>query len=171
MSAVAQLREATRPAHERVDASFARFDLRARDGYGRMLMAHARALPAVEAALADDQALPAWRPRMPLLIQDLADLSLPMPDPLPLLLPDFAGRLGLLYVLEGSRLGGVYLARQVPAELPSRYLAARHEAGEWRGLLQAIDHAAEGADDAWLQRMLDGAGAGFALYQSAADAA
>ncbi len=83
MSALAQLRAATRSDHEAVDAAFGRFDLTDPADYGCFLAAHARALPAVEAALANVAGLPPLRPRAPLLHADLAALSLPVPGPLP----------------------------------------------------------------------------------------
>ncbi|MBB3911674.1 biliverdin-producing heme oxygenase [Sphingomonas desiccabilis] len=172
MHASALLRETTRAAHERVDAAFARFDLADRDSYAAMLVAHARALPVAEAAMAAAPALPLWRPRTPLLAQDLADLGQPLPPELPLALPQEAAAVaGLAYVVEGSRLGGVYLARQVGAGLPARYLSAAHEKGEWRAFLAWLDQAGEAGGSGWIEAALAGAAAGFSLYQQAAEAA
>ncbi len=165
MTAVHMLRSATAPDHDRVDAAFAGYDLGDRAAYIRFLLAHARALPSAEDALAIHD-LPRWRRRAPMLAADLTALGEIMPDPLPFALP--AGRaaaLGALYVLEGSRLGGVLLARRVPATLPSAYLAAKHERGEWRALLAAID-----ADigEVAAAEAVAGAHAAFALYAAAA---
>jgi heme oxygenase len=172
MHASALLRTATRDAHERVDAAFARFDLTDRDSYAAMLVAHARALPAAEAAMAADSALPDWRPRAPLLAQDLHDLGRAPPPTLSLALPTGAAAMaGLAYVVEGSRLGGVYLAREVGEGLPARYLAAAHEKGEWRAFLAWLDQAGEQGGADWTAAALAGATAGFALYQQAAEAA
>lgn len=163
------LRTDTRAHHEAVDAAFARFDLAARDSYADFLAAHARALVAAEAALAADPTLPAWRTRAPALLQDLADLGRAPPPPLePPALPHRAGRLGLLYVVEGSRLGGDLLSRSVGAELPAAYLGERHRPGEWRALLVALDAEAAGRDARWQDALLAGAVAGFDLYARAA---
>ena len=168
MSVVQALRSHSRSLHDRVDAAFGRFDLADRASYAHCLLAHARALAAAEAVLAADAALPAWRPRLPLLAADLHALGEALPDPLLFALPNTPARLGLLYVTEGSRLGGVMLARSVPAELPGAYLGARHLPGEWRDLLHHIEAAGAGRESDWLARVQEGAEAGFGLYLRAA---
>ena len=168
MSAVARLRAATRASHDLVDAAFGDFDLSDRDGYRRFLVAHARALPPAELAiqrLAFARTLPS---RAPSLERDLADLGATMPAPLPFAGLDEPGLWGALYVVEGSRLGGVMLARSVRADVPARYLAAAHEPGQWRAIRQAIDTAAANGSTAWHQAMLAGAAATFDLYAAAA---
>jgi len=162
----AALRAATAADHAAVDTAYAGFDLADRDGYAAFLTAHARALPAIESALVragDD----GFRPRTPLLAQDLAALGMDMPVPLAIALPvGAAERAGMLYVIEGSRLGGGLLARQVPAGLPSAYLSATHLPGEWRALLTRLDEETEG--DGRLRDAVETARATFALYRSAA---
>lgn len=173
MATALQLRAATQPLHDRVDAAFGGFGLADAAGYRRFLHALALALPAVEAALAAVPGLPAWRPRTPLLAADLADLGEAMPAPLPFTLPagvaaDGAAAWGALYVSEGSRLGGAMMARSVLATLPSRYLAAAHLPGEWRSLRAAIDAAGEAGGARWVAGAKEGATATFALYERAA---
>ncbi len=164
-SAVQRLRAQTAPAHDAVDAAFGGHDLGDRDAYARFLIAHARALPAVESVLNDADELPDWRRRTGLLAADLGDLGLTMPEPLPFALPDRAGAdWGALYVTEGSRLGGIMLARGVPETLPARYLGAKHLPGEWRALLTAIDAAGADRGDAWVEGAIAGAEACFDLY-------
>jgi heme oxygenase len=46
---------------------------------------------------------------------------------------------GALYVLEGSRLGGRFLVRQVPREIPRAYLDADQPPEKWRNLLDRFD--------------------------------
>jgi heme oxygenase len=168
-SAVAQLRAHTAPAHDAVDAAFGAHDLTAPDSYRRFLLSHALALPAAEAALAGHPGLPHWRERTTLLAADLAELGGAMPVPLAFALPDNPGAAwGALYVTEGSRLGGIMLARGVPATLPARYLGARHESGEWRHLLAAIDAEGTARGDAWIGGAIEGANACFTLYGRAA---
>lgn len=167
MSFVQVLRRATAPDHDRVDACYSRFDLGRREDYGRFLTAHARALPAVETALAQQPDLPHWRRRTPLLLADLAALRIDPPAPLVCVL-DAASAWGALYVMEGSRLGGQVLARSVSADAPVGYLDARHEAGEWRSLLVTIEERATAADEGWRTRVLEGARACFTLYERAA---
>lgn len=166
---VARLRAHTAAAHDAVDAAFGAHDLTNRVDYRRFLLSHALALPAAEAAFAACTDLPSWRERTSLLAADLRELDAPIPAPLAFDLPAGDGAAwGALYVTEGSRLGGVMLARGVPATLPSRYLSARHESGEWRALLAAIDARGAAEDDAWVDAAIAGADACFALYQRAA---
>lgn len=166
MSFVARLRAASAPDHDRVDALFGGYRLDEAESYTRFLHAHARALPAAEAALAAVPDLPGWRTRTALLAADLAALGQEMPAPL-----DFAvegpAAWGLLYVTEGSRLGGAMLARSVPDALPSAYLAARHERGEWKRTLEALEARAAAEGEAWQEEALAGARAGFRLYEAA----
>ena len=171
MSFVQMLRAATAVDHTFVDDRFGGFALDDEEDYRRFLLAHGRALPAVEAALRSERGgdtLPSWRERTSLLAADLAALGAPLPDPLP-----FAacgpGRWGALYVIEGSRLGGQLLARTVPVGLSATYLGAKHEAGEWRALLRALDARAASEDGVWAQAAIAGARATFALYGRAAD--
>jgi heme oxygenase (biliverdin-IX-beta and delta-forming) len=166
VSAVRRLRAETAAAHEAVDAAYGGFALADPVSYAAFLRAHARALPAVEQALAG-WALPTWRPRTEALAADLADLGVPAPEPYAMSRPgEAAAAWGMLYVIEGSRLGGAMLERQVAAGLPRRYLASRHLPGEWRALLAALDAAA--TDDAWTERAVTAARATFDLYGRAA---
>lgn len=165
------LRDATGAAHERVDAAFGAHDLSSPDAYPRFLSAHARALPAAERVMA---ALPFARTlplRAPLLEADLTDLGAPLPAPMAFTPgEDDATLWGVLYVVEGSRLGGALLARQVPPHMPHAYLGAVHAPGQWRAIRAALDQAAAGRDAAWKARMIAGALATFALYEGAASA-
>ena len=150
------LREATMTSHERVDALFADFALDTPQDYAAFLSAHGRALSALEPAARPDQT------RMPLLAQDLAALDAPLPTPLPLEAQDSDGfRWGLLYALEGSRLGGAFLARRVGAGLP-------HGKGEWLAFQRALDGAAAEGGEGWLEDAVQGALAAFALFATAA---
>jgi heme oxygenase len=169
-TAVAALRAATASDHDRVDAAYGAFDLADRARYAIFLHAHARALPAAETVLAERSGLPAFRSRSALLAADLQALGEPLPAPLPFALPDdTAAGWGALYVIEGSRLGGIMLSRSVPPDLPAAYLGARHAPGEWRALLAAIDEAAARAEsDCWIDRAIVGARATFDLYRRAA---
>ena len=169
MSAAA-LRSLTQPLHDRVDAAFGGRSLADPAGYRRFLHAHALALPAAEAVMAGAAGLPAWRPRTPLLAADLADLGGAVPASLPFAPPvGEAAAWGVFYVVEGSRLGGAMLARQVPAGLPQRYLTAAHLAGEWRTQRGAIDAASEAGGTGWAEAAAAGAEACFALYSRAAE--
>lgn len=162
------LRARTATLHETVDNAFAVFDLKDRGSYAAFLLAHARVLPAVEAAL---QGLDRLKARGPLLLQDLADLDvLPPADGRDV--PCFVGAepVGALYVIEGSRLGNAMMAKQVPAEWPSRYLGAAHASGEWRDFMAWLDSCGEGQPDVWLDEAVRGAATVFQMFQEAGQA-
>jgi heme oxygenase len=169
MSAHAILRARTAADHATTDAAFSRFDLGDRQSYLLFLLAHGRALPAIEEALAREPSLPAWRPRAAFLAEDLKAFGQDLPAPLRLEpAPGPAESLGLLYVMEGSRLGGRVLLGRVAPGFSSHYLAATHEPGEWRAFTARLDErgAREGPD--WLDRLVAGARLGFQLASRAA---
>jgi heme oxygenase len=169
MSARAALRSATAAKHDAVDAAFGRFDLTDPASYRRFLTAHARALPAVESALAACDSLPAFAPRTDLLRADLVALGIAMPDPLPLAPPESdAAAFGALYVIEGSRLGGAMLAKRVPKALPHAYLSATHQPGAWRAFGDVLDRAEKAGGPGWIDRAIAAAEATFDLYAAAA---
>ena len=163
------LREATASDHEAVDAVFGAIDLTERGAYVRFLQSHARALQPVEAYLRAAAGLPGWRPRLALLELDLAALGAALPEPLPFAPPALPGAAwGVLYVIDGSRLGNIVLSRSVPDDQPAQFLRARHEAGEWRALTAAIDAQGAAMSPAWREGVVAGARACFDLYRRAA---
>lgn len=143
------LRDATTEAHDRVDTAFAGFDLADRASYSAFLTAHAEALLPLEDALdraGAERVMSDWpeRRRGALLREDLAFLR-PLPGPLPLTVAAEAPRLdtpaeiaGTLYVLEGARLGGKFLARGLAPGLPRAFLASAQPAEKWRNLLDQL---------------------------------
>ncbi len=168
-SAVVRLRAATRPFHDLTDTEYSSFDLSDRRDYTAFLLAHARATRAAEAVLHDDETLPTWRPRAPLLADDLDKLGCAMPAPLAFEdSADEGWRWGVLYVLEGSRLGGAVLVSRADRDAPVAFLSARHAKGEWRTLLAAIDARGAVRGPAWIDGAIAGASACFQLYRRAA---
>ncbi|MET0307135.1 MAG: biliverdin-producing heme oxygenase [Sphingomonas sp.] len=169
------LRDATARAHDQVDAAFGGFDLADRDSYRAFLKAHADVVLPLEAALdpVAGRIVPDWpeRKRGALLREDLAFLRsagemLDVPNPqLPDLSSD-AAIAGTLYVLEGSRLGGRFLARQLPLGFPRAYLDAHQRADAWQGLLARLDEVL--GDPAALQTALAAADAAFAAFARSA---
>lgn len=139
------LREGTAGAHERVDALFTRFDLTERGGYAAFLGAHAEALLPLEAALdaaGAERLIDDWpaRKRGALILADLAELNRRPGESRDAGLDGEDGSIaGTLYVLEGSRLGGKVLSRQLPADFPRAYLDADQPIGNWRKLLDRLD--------------------------------
>jgi heme oxygenase len=170
VSARAHLRAATAEAHERVDGLFTGYDLSDLAQYGDFLVAQAAALPAEAAISRGDVGtiLPDWtaRLRAALLLADLDELGRTAPPLLPApALTNPAALLGAAYVLEGSRLGGAYLRRAVPKELPVRFLAAPQPRGAWRDFLAMLDR--ELAGDAALHGAMQSALAMFGLFEEA----
>lgn len=168
----AALRAATRAEHERLDAMMSGFDLADRASYRAFLAAHAMALSAVETAL-DEAGFAArlgdWpeRRRGSALAADLAALDGAVPAPLAApTLTRPAAQWGAAYVIEGSRLGGRFLARQVGATLPKSYLDAPQPAGGWRVFLAALDEAVTSRDE--IVEAATAARAVFAMFEAGA---
>lgn len=171
MSARALLRSGTAEEHQRVDALFIRFDLGDIFDYTRFIRGQAAAFLPLEARLdaaGASAVVPDWddRRRAHLLRQDLAALGEPVPaTPADLSPMSEAERLGAIYVLEGSRLGGRYLLRSLPEAFPRRFLSAQQAPGAWRKLLELIDGRLYGAGDQALA--LAAAQAAFELFERA----
>ncbi|VXC81426.1 biliverdin-producing heme oxygenase [Sphingomonas sp. AX6] len=72
---------------------------------------------------------------------------------------------GILYVVEGSRLGGRFLSRQVPEEFPKSYLDAHQQSGNWAKLLASIDQILY--DEGRTATAIDAALATFVLFERA----
>lgn len=179
----AVLREGTRSAHQRLDARMSTLPLDERPSYSRFLHAQAAALVPLEIAL--EQAgvvylLPdwTWRTRRAALLADIRQLDGEAPA-----LPGFgeqlidwvdspAAMIGATYVLEGSRLGGALLRKQVmAAEDPVIRLASRflnHGSGEnlWLTFNDTLKEAK--LDDAAQAVMVDSAIRSFALFETSA---
>lgn len=122
----AHLREATRAAHRQLDHHPLLAALMdpalTLEGYGRALAALHGAHGAVESVLAEFAPAALFPRRLPDLASDLAALGV---DPMPLTVAvpqpgDDAGMLGMLYVIEGSNLGGAMIARRLATSLPER---------------------------------------------------
>ncbi|MBU1329790.1 MAG: biliverdin-producing heme oxygenase [Gammaproteobacteria bacterium] len=177
MSLRQQLRSATTPLHHQVDAAFGAYALHTRDGYSDFLLAHARALFGLEVALEAagiECLLPDWpqRRRRDALQQDLHTLGLATPHALPL--PhalEAATCWGLVYVLEGSRLGARLLLERVretpwPGQLHAlHYLQHAGDSALWPRFLSQLEQAAGELNAAAVCR---GAELGFQQFIAAA---
>ncbi|WP_232318626.1 biliverdin-producing heme oxygenase [Sphingomonas sp. TDK1] len=139
------MREATGAAHARVDTLFSRFDLARRDDYAALLAAHAEALLPIEALLDQGGAgavTADWpqRRRGSVIQVDLDALGVVLDSAdVEDAVPSDAAMAGMLYVLEGSRLGGRFLARSVPENWPRAYLGSHQPAHMWPELLAKLD--------------------------------
>jgi heme oxygenase len=166
------MRTATAEAHARVDTIFSRFPLGQACGYRAFLRAIAAAHVHVEAAIersgAAARLVGDWpeRRRAALLCADLEELgeACPVADGR-WAFDDEAALLGAIYVLEGSRLGGALLRKQVPAQLPRRFLSASAPAGAWRALSALLDR--ELSDGQKLDRAISAARQVFTSFEAA----
>jgi heme oxygenase (biliverdin-IX-beta and delta-forming) len=142
-----RLRAATAESHAALDARVSTWKIDTPTGYRAFLSASARALIPLELALerAGVSAwLPDWRARVrrDALARDLAALGGGVPAPADASVPSPAFGIGLLYVLEGSRLGARFLARQVRAanaEAPLAYLTQGEDENLWRTFLAWLE--------------------------------
>ncbi|WP_062785486.1 biliverdin-producing heme oxygenase [Novosphingobium capsulatum] len=149
-----RLREATRDVHAALDAALmARESFASREGYASFL-AMQLGFHRTVAPLYGDAALQAVLPgladrcRLPLVLQDMADLGLDAPSP-PLPAPPqptLGAALGWLYVAEGSNLGAAVLRKLVMRIGLSDTFGARHlapwgdgPAAHWRDFTDALD--------------------------------
>jgi heme oxygenase len=154
-----RLRAATSEAHAALDATAGGLGLSTRAGYGAFLSASASGLAPLEAALERggvSEWLPDWprRARREAVFQDLSALDLDAPEADPAPTPSFAFATGMLYVLEGSRLGARFLSRQVRTadpDLPLAYLTHGEDDDLWRSFvawMEAIPKVGFRTDDA-----------------------
>ncbi|HJV42845.1 biliverdin-producing heme oxygenase [Caulobacter sp.] len=142
-----RLRAVTSKSHAGLDALAAALDLETRAGYCAFLSASAAALAPLELAL-ELAGVEGWladwphRARRAALARDLSALGLPQPRLLTSTIPSAAFGAGVLYVLEGSRLGARFLARQVRRADPQAPLAyLTHGEGQdlWRSFLTWLE--------------------------------
>jgi heme oxygenase len=169
------LRQSTTAAHAVVDRRFAAMSAAGLSGYIDFLRASAAAVLPLEQALAAarvHEILPDWdaRARSTALRDDLAALGVPAPmarvD-----VPAVGGearQFGMLYVLEGSRLGAKILARDAQASADPRMCAAtrylRHGEGQrlWPSFVERLE--ASDATTRAPHEAVAGALAAFALF-------
>lgn len=167
-----RLRMATSERHAALDAQVAAWRIETPSGYGAFLTASAMAIAPLELALERAGVarwLPDWskRVRRTALAQDLAALSLEAPPFATAVVPSPDFGAGLLYVLEGSRLGARFLARQVIAGghgLPLAYLTQGEGDDLWRSFLAWLEAPNVGTQTDACE---DGARYGFQCFSDA----
>lgn len=138
------LKAATEDIHQALDDTLSSFDLADEVDYARFLSIHARTIPPIEMALEEGgiaAVVDGWRPRRSEALEaDLAALGHGMPAPAAAPKVDGVGALlGTAYVLEGSRLGGQLLRRQVGEGLPATYLGQSSSTQPWAAVVAALD--------------------------------
>ena len=172
------LRSSTAALHHRLDDRMARLLRLGEAGYAEFLIINAAAVMPLEQALADadvEAILPDWnlRARSAALRSDLESLSLPSPDLANagsvLERSDEAYRFGVLYVLEGSRLGAKVIRRALETasrSWPTRYLSHGEGQPLWQTFVARLEasHAVQNNPEV----VIAGANAGFQLFLDAA---
>ncbi|WP_158284753.1 biliverdin-producing heme oxygenase [Oricola cellulosilytica] len=175
-SARTLLKATTRDLHERVDARFSMSGDSTRDGYRNMLLAHARILPPLEEKLARSlhvRSIPhmdsRWRSSH--LREDLRALNCEVPTPMNMSFDDAAPSVaGIMYVLEGSRIGSGFLLKQVlrnTQEMPVAFLSHGREQKLWPSFVAWLDAEPWTEDDRL--RMRESARSIFSAYLEAAE--
>jgi len=146
-----QLRSSTTALHRKVDEHMRSLLACRLSGYVRFLEASAKAVLPIERALGDANVsaiLPDWpqRSRSAALRSDLDALSLPFPQSCKFVLPRDEGyQFGVLYVLEGSRLGArallLELQRTMTPEhlVATRYLSHGQKQPLWQRFLKRLE--------------------------------
>ncbi len=183
VSRVKRLREATHPAHERLDTFImAAQPFASRDRFGLFVKMQYRFHRDLDALFFDsrlDALLPdlQGRRRLALIEQDLADLGLTPPQTAaaPRFQPgrqgDLAEALGWLYVVEGSNLGAAFLLKDAARLGLDENFGARHLAGapegrglHWRSFTAALDAAPLSNEED--ERVVAGSMAAFAAVEA-----
>ncbi len=147
------LRSATATDHGEIDSRFAMLIGRGVAGYAEFLQLSIAAIAPLEEALYKanvERILPDWkeRARRASLHADLADLGLSTPPAArPPSLGGEANQFGVLYVLEGSRLGAKVLIRRLLASpglqsLPLRYLRHGDDLPLWPIFVEQLESSA-----------------------------
>lgn len=170
----ARLYDATESSHAALDAKLVPLFDQGLKGYCEFLRISAQGVLTLERALEEAAVgaiLPDWaeRSRTKALHADMASLGIAPPPVMDVRLPrDEAYLYGVLYVLEGSRVGGKLLARRIDESADSRIRAATQylRQGEgvdmWRTFLARLEasEAVKAAPD----RAIRGARAAFAAF-------
>ena len=139
-SARSYLRAATCDLHSELDSRVAPLFIQGDAGYAQFLANSAKALWPLERALTDagvSAILPDWpsRTRSDALRLDLSALGLPEPAAQQLApIGGAAFQFGMLYVLEGSRLGAEVLQREASISLSRAARAATHYLAHGQGM-------------------------------------
>lgn len=169
-----QLRNSTAELHARVDRHMGQLLQQADGGYAEFLLMSATAILPLEHALKAAnvaEILPDWeeRSRSTAILADLADLSLSAPAGRSIKddqrLTDEAYQFGMLYVLEGSRLGARVILRELQGSMPPfpvRYLSHGQGQPMWQTFVRSLE--ASPAANQNRQLTISGATAAFNMF-------
>lgn len=169
------LRQETADLHAELDAHLSRVDFDDRRSYGVFLRSQAGPLLALEQAIATSSIprdISDWesRRRSAAMRADLAALALTPPPvgPVPSGFQDGDRLFGALYVLEGSRLGAVYLSRHARASRDPavraavRYLTHGEDKSLWPSFLRHLARREQAGLD--LAKLVEGAREAFGMF-------
>lgn len=176
-----RLREATASLHAHVDEHMGSFLRQGREGYAQFLTASARAVLPLERALLNagvSDIISDWpsRSRSAALLADMSTLSDAPPsydDYDDARLREEAYMMGVLYVLEGSRLGARVLLRMIESEpdhgcrLTTHYLSHGQGLPLWTTFLSSLEASADVRRNTDLA--IGGATAAFKLFLQRGD--
>jgi heme oxygenase (biliverdin-IX-beta and delta-forming) len=160
---LSRLRQATLESHERVDLAVSKLRLEDAADYGAFLNLHLSVLQILQ---------PNWRGEddadfgrfAACLDEDLGAMGVARSE-LPLCQPAFAspgGKLGLAYVIRGSRLGSKFLRQRVPANFATSFFDCPTML-TWAAFLRELDEVSLVAPNAEAE-VLDGAQQVFELF-------
>ncbi len=161
------VRAATLADHQRTEDNFASLLAGLPNTYASYLLVHAAAFPAVGRALAPMAEWTPWELRWIDLQADLKSLGLAPPVPLDIAPARTADEaLGMIYVLEGSRMGGALILKSIPDDLPAAYLRGSLDVSPWKRLKDIL----AGAEPDRADGVVAGARTAFGAFSTAAHA-
>lgn len=171
---LARLRRETSAQHADLDRTIGPEVARSRESYARFLASSFVAVSALEDAVQHALGADHRAERGALLRADLESLRVVVPRPRATVGPLVeAAAFGTAYVLDGSTLGGIVLAKMVHdalgPDVPVRYLTLRGAGtgARWRGFLERLAAFAARSDEAAHASACRAAVAAFEVYAAA----
>jgi heme oxygenase len=159
------LRDATRPDHEMIDQMMSQYDLTQRLGYGAFLNVHYAALLTLQFVWrANDQA--DFLNMTQCLHDDLISMGIASAKPSPQTFPPLSSRnrLGIEYVVRGSRLGSAVLRRRVPSNFATAYLDFEPSTA-WPVFLLELERSASEDSSNVIEQVICGAKMAFSTFR------
>jgi heme oxygenase len=158
------LRQATLESHERIDLAVSKLRLQDTADYGAFLNLHYSVLQALQSSWRTEDELD-FRSFAACLDADLCAIGVARSNlPLaPMALAPALGKLGVAYVIRGSRLGSKFLRQRVPASFATSYFDCQVTL-PWAAFLQELDGASNSAMPRAACEVIDGAKQTFELF-------
>ena len=158
------LRAETRGDHSSIDQMISRLDLSRPDDYGLFLNLHFCALQELRAEWRHED-IEDFRVMTRCLQNDLRVLgkAVALPRPTTRSALTAHNRLGVAYVIRGSRLGASVLRCQVPSRLAASYLDFRPTLS-WAQFVQQLDRSCDAVDSTATDEVIHGARLTFQVF-------